>query len=239
MVKKILVTGFPHCGTTILRAKIGQCENTYDCQKEFGDPPDFNPNMPYDFYVWKHPFLHSEFRNNGFSIKSQTNFADTIVIPIIRNPWNCFTSLYKRGVSHNEFSIYDNKQGHSISYYNNVCDVITDAIENNYTDVYPIRYEDMFDNNFKNLREIFDKIGLKYNDNIFQNTTKELLLNNSTYKKDISKIEIYSEPYRVWQINQPFKNMNDVVDIPDDFSEILKNSPSIQKLGYSDPRITN
>jgi hypothetical protein len=43
----------------------------------------------------------------------------------------------------------------------------------------------------------------------------------------------------MWQINQPFKNMNADIILPDDFSELLSNSPSIQKLGYSDPRITD
>jgi hypothetical protein len=32
--------------------------------------------------------------------------------------------------------------------------------------------------------------------------------------------------------------MNGDVNLPDDFSQMLANSPSIQKLGYSDPRIT-
>jgi hypothetical protein len=33
--------------------------------------------------------------------------------------------------------------------------------------------------------------------------------------------------------------MNGDINLPDDFSELLANSPSVQKLGYSDPRITD
>jgi hypothetical protein len=33
--------------------------------------------------------------------------------------------------------------------------------------------------------------------------------------------------------------MNADIILPDDFSELLANSPNIQKLGYSDPRITD
>jgi len=33
-MKTILVTGFPHCGTSILRAKIGECDNVYDDPRE-------------------------------------------------------------------------------------------------------------------------------------------------------------------------------------------------------------
>jgi hypothetical protein len=52
---------------------------------------------------------------------------------------------------------------------------------------------------------------------------------NLDYKKN--KFE-----YRTWQINQPFQNMNGDVDIPDELSDILENSPIIKQLGYTDPR---
>ena len=173
MVKQILVTGFPHCGTTVLRAKIGECRNTKEQSKEFNDVTEFHPNMPYDFYVWKTPTIPGEFRNHTFSVKEETKYKDTIIIPIIRNPWNVFSSLYKRSIQTGQFSIYDNRQGHSITYYNNACAVISDAFEKNYKDVYPIKYEEMFDNNYQKLKEIFEKIGLQYDDAIFETRTKE------------------------------------------------------------------
>jgi hypothetical protein len=239
MVKKILVTGFPHSGTTILRAKIGECKSTYDCNYECVDPPDFNPEMQYDFYVWKHPFLDAPFRNNTFAIKPESKYADTIVIPIIRNPWHIFSSLHKRGTQSKEFSIYDSRQGHSLPWYENTCEVIFDAFQKNYKDVYPIKYEEMFDNNFEKLRNIFDSIGLEYDNDIFEKRTKEFSHGDAMYVEDYDKNGKYDGGLRAWQINQPFKNMNGDIILPDDFSELLANSPSIQKLGYSDPRITD
>jgi hypothetical protein len=239
MTKEILVTGFPHCGTTVLKAKIGECKNTYDEQKEFAEPAHYHPKMGYDFYVWKHPFLHEEFRNNTFSIKPHTKYVNTIIIPIIRNPWNVFSSLHKRGKATGDFSIYDNRQGHSLDYYNNAANVILDAIKNNYDNVYPIKYEDMFDNNFQALKDIFNKIGLEYNDDIFETKTKVYSHNNAKYIEDYDKFGKYNAEFRTWQINQPFKNMNSEVDIPDELSDILKNSNIIQELGYSDPRTTD
>jgi hypothetical protein len=239
MVKKILVTGFPHSGTTILRAKIGECKSTYDCNYECVDPPDFNPEMQYDFYVWKHPFLDAPFRNNTFAIKSESKYADTIVIPIIRNPWHIFSSLHKRGTQSKEFSIYDNRQGHSLPWYENTCEVIFDAFQKNYKDVYPIKYEEMFDNNFEKLRNIFDSIGLEYDNDIFEKRTKEFSHGDAMYVEDYDKNGKYDGGLRAWQINQPFKNMNGDINLPDDFSQMLANSPNIQKLGYSDPRITD
>ena len=239
MVKKILVTGFPHSGTTILRAKIGECKNTYDCNYECVDPPNFYPAMPYDFYVWKHPFLDAPFRNHTFAIKPESKYADTIVIPIIRNPWYIFSSLHNRGTQSNEFSIYDNRQGHSLPWYENTCEVIFDAFQKNYKDVYPIKYEEMFDNNFEKLRNIFDSIGLEYDDDIFEKRTKEFSHGDAKYVEDYNKNGKYDGGLRAWQINQPFQNMNADINLPDDFSQMLANSPSIQKLGYSDPRITH
>jgi hypothetical protein len=239
MTKQILITGFPHCGTTVLRAKLGECKNTYEEQKEFAEPAHYHPNMEYDFYIWKHPFLHKEFRNHTFSIKPQTKYADIIIIPIIRNPWNVFSSLYKRGTQSGEFSIYDNKQGHSLSYYNNAATVILDAMRNNYDNVYPIRYEDMFDNNFQALKSIFDKIGLEYNDSLFETNTKIHSQAKAKYIEDYDKFGKYDSEYRTWQINQKFENRNSDINLPDDFSELLANSPIIQELGYSDPRITH
>jgi hypothetical protein len=240
MTQKILVTGYAHCGTTILRAKVGECKNTYEQNGEFSQASEYNSNMPFDFYVWKHPFLHPEFRNNGFSIKPNTTLSDTIIIPIIRNPWNVFTSLYTKSKYEKSFSIYDNTHGYSLSYYTNAAEVIYDAMQKNYEGIYPIKYEDMFDDNFKALKNIFDKIGLQYNESVFLNKTKNYKFNGMGEYDTYDSLPTYNEfkQYRAWQINQPFENMNKNVDLPDDFSKMLENSEIINKLGYSDPRIT-
>lgn len=239
MTRKILITGFPHCGTTILRAKVGECKRVMEQTLEFQDSHGFAQNNNYDFYVWKSPFLSEEFRNFGFKTKDTNRFSETIVIPIIRNPWNVFTSLHKRGITNSEFSIYDNRQGHSFGYYENAAFVVLDAFKNNYKDVYPIKYEEMFDNNFEKLREIFDKIGLQYDDSIFENKTKVYKHNHTKFIENYNKTNKYDGELRAWQINQPFQNMNSEVDIPDDFSKLLESSKIIQELGYSDPRLTH
>ena len=242
MVKKILVTGFAHSGTTVLRAKIGECKNTAECPNESPTPPTFHPEMPFDFYVWKNPFLPTEIRNFGFSNKPNSFYADCIVIPIIRNPWNVFSSMYRKSkLTNNEFSIYDSRHAFSLPWYENACNVIAAAFENNYPDVYPIKYEEMFDNNFEKLRIILDKIGMQYDDDIFIKRTKDYIFNNTHLRPEHNNSLDYDrfDELRTWQINQPFKNMNADIDLPDDFSQMLANSPSVQKLGYSDPRITD
>ena len=75
---------------------------------------------------------------------------------------------------------------------------------------YLIRYEDIFDNNYQELKNILNSIGLNYTNNIFDNSKYENIV-DINYKN----IPIEKEPdnkehgkYRTWQVNQPFINNN-------------------------------
>ena len=87
-----------------------------------------------------------------------------------------------------------------------------------------------------------DDIGLKYDDDIFQKRTKDYVHAQGVEYKNITgpipKSLDHGGILRTWQINQPFKNMNSEVNIPDELADILKNSNIVQELGYSDPRVT-
>ena len=89
---------------------------------------------------------------------------------------------------------------------------------------------------------MFNSIGLEYTNEIFTNRSKNYIhAPNVNYDNIDSANVSYSRDrleLRTWQINQPFQNMNSEVNIPDELSDILKNSNIIQELGYSDPRIT-
>jgi len=237
MTKKVLITGFPHCGTTLLRALVGNCKNVYDQNAEFSEPQNYRVDMPFQFYVWKHPFLHTEFRDYGFQHKPNTKFKDTIIIPIIRNPWNVFTSLHKRSLKDGTFSVLDDKQGHSIPYYINAAHRVYEAIENPIEGVYPIRYEDMFDNNFEKLKTIFDSIGLEYDDSTFNNEDKKFKHNNMALKDGFDgtiEDNVYDIQYRIWQINQPIQNMNSEIDVPNEINDRLLEFDILKKLKYID-----
>jgi len=86
-----------------------------------------------------------------------------------------------------------------------------------------------------------ENIGLKYNPNIFETKTKDYKFRNDL---DINTINEKPETYelgkvRTWQINQPFQNMNTSdINIPDELDKLLKESPLVKELGYTDPRIT-
>ena len=91
----------------------------------------------------------------------------------------------------------------------------------------------MFLDNFQKLKNIFDSIGLEYSDETFT-TNKLLKHNHSQYIEDYNKTGEIGELYRMWQINQPFKNMNGEVNLPDEFSDMLEKSNFVKLLGYSD-----
>jgi hypothetical protein len=85
----------------------------------------------------------------------------------------------------------------------------------------------MFDNNFEKLKNIFDCIGLEYDDTTFDNSEKKFKHNNESYIND------FNTTYRVWQINQPIQNMNSEIDVPLEITERLLNNEVIKKLGYT------
>jgi hypothetical protein len=99
-------------------------------------------------------------------------------------------------------------------------------------DVFLIRYEELFEDNFKNIRNIFDKIGLQYTDDIFKN---ELYNNKYVTGLEKPKEQVSNqqhELYRTYQINQPIVNKNDDSKLcltPEEMS-ILKNNPIIRQL---------
>jgi hypothetical protein len=246
--KKILVTGFPHTGTSILKSKIGECQNVYEYPYESPIVRNEFLNFSEDkeFILVKYPMLPIEIRaNHLMKVTKDSIYQDYIIIFVTRNPWNVFTSIIKSGGNplnglppnsgnpdyHSKWEEYEAAAIHFLNSKDKEL----------YPNLYSIKYEDFFTNDFENLRNIFDEIGLKYDNEIFYNRSKNYV---HWEGKDFDKIKSedvsYTKDrfeYRTWQINQPFQNMNKEVNIPDELDKILKESPIIKELGYTDPRI--
>jgi hypothetical protein len=245
--KKILITGYPHTGTTILKSKFGECKNLYECINECDYIHDriISDSGDNEFILIKSPVLPLEIRKHKLKFNVEFEHAKYFgysIILINRNPWNLFTSIIKRG--------YDPLSGckdhmnskyyHTIEEYLIMCEMFLDALENKYPNVYTIKYEDFFDNDGQHIKNIMSSIGLIYDDNIFQTKTKEYKIDNRLHVPNEKPLDVtFNELYRNWQVNQPFQNMNDVVDIPEELNKILTESDIIKKLGYTDPRITD
>jgi len=211
-MKKILICGFPHCGTSILRCILGKCSNIEEQFIEEYHPLLNNNIVDKEFYLMKIPFCRKEF----FS-KDYDNF---IKIFIIRNPIFVMSSINKR---------FDNNsipENNTLYSYITTLKLFLDCKKKKYHNTYPIKYEDLFENNYDNLKQILDKIGLQYSNEIFSNKV------DTAWGWPKEKIPI-SKPtnkehdlYRVWQNCQPFINNNDLskIDLTDtQKEEILKN----------------
>jgi hypothetical protein len=233
--KRILVTGFPHCGTSILKSKLGECKNVYEQIDEsvFPIEEEYEQylNSDREFFLWKDPIIRFDLKRAGFGDKENTPYKNDIIIVILRNPYYALTTLLKR------YRYPYESETHMINEYMISARLFLEAKHSNFENVYCIRYEDLFLDNQKEIKGIMDCIGLEYEDDIFDKKTK-----NYSMKKDaglfppLQGIDTGAYEYRNYQINQPFENFNQKrdIDIPDYFEKILKESPLITELGYND-----
>ena len=245
---KILVTGFPHSGTSILKSKFGECSNLHEVPFEtaFVRPEDIHYSGDKENILIKYPMLPVDIRAGGiaYTRHPDSRYYEYTIIMVIRNPWNVYTGMIKAGSNPMNNLTVDggNSEYHSkVEEYEVAAELFRQARDNNYPNIYAIRYEDFFPNNFEKLRELMDKLNLQYTEELFTNRTKDYIHWPGKEYANIKNNEDYQSDryaYRTWQINQPFQNMNSEVNIPDELSDILKNSNIVQELGYSDPRIT-
>jgi len=199
-MKKIIIFGFSHCGTTILRAIIGHIPKVYEIVKEtkHAAPIPHDVRKSFDYIVFKCPQFHEEFLTS--------TYRDHIKIFVVRNPLFVYSSLNRRRENLGGISAY-----HSLSKFIKVCREFVRCIKYPQKDLYLIKYEDMFENSYEKLKTILDSIGLEYNDEIFRNTK----YTNRSHPRmggvpQIKPSERDHKRYRQYQINQPFVNHNDV-----------------------------
>jgi len=202
MPQKILICGFPHCGTSILKSIIGHVEDVSEIKQETSV---IKRSSVKQFILCKNPFICDKY----FSKK----YKNYIKIFIIRNPLFVFSSLNKRF----EYNIPDD---HSFNTYVDTIKKFIEYRNNIKNDVYTIRYEDIFENNFHALKQIIDNIGMKYDDNIFDNTKYTNIICPGVKLVDKKPKNTDHGSYRTWQINQPFVLNNDISKL--DLSEIQK-----------------
>lgn len=141
MTQKIIICGFPHSGTTILKSIMGHVDEIDEIYEE---TQIINKKTDKKFILCKSPFTYEKF--------FKKKYDDYIKIIIIRNPLYIFSSLNKRFnyniPEHYSFDIYVNTIKLFINYKNTI-----------HKNIYTIKYEYMFDNNFQELKNIFNNIG--------------------------------------------------------------------------------
>ena len=244
--KKILITGYPFTGTTILKSKLGECKNIHEVVDEVFEirQNHIDASGDKEFILAKTPPLPLEIRVHGVKFLTENHpnsqYKDYKIIFVTRNPWNVFSSTIKAGFD----PLSDCTNHHKVEYFFKLSEYLVslerfiEARDGNFPNIYAVKYEDFFVDDNKKLFDIMDNIGLEYDNDIFKTKTKKYHFRSDI---DFDAIKDKPEKYdlgnmRTWQINQPFQNMNGDVDIPDELSDILENSPIIKQLGYTDPR---
>lgn len=210
-MKPILIFGFPHCGTSILKSIIGHIGDVEEIVEETYRIPRRNRqnNKEKTYVVCKFPFTLDIFFTRMFEEYDK--------IFILRHPFHVFTSLNKR------FHPILPKN-HGIPLYIKTLSTFLHYRANPFPKLFTIRYEDLFLDNHRHLKDILDAIGLQYSDRIFDNS----LFQNRIVAADIQETsQEKPDPrdhclYRTWQINQPFRLHQPTVDIsPSQRQELL------------------
>ena len=191
MTQKILIHGFPHAGTSILKSIIGHCENV---EEIINESCNIKKKSDKDFIVAKFPHTLDSF----FTSK----YDDYIKIFIVRDPRYVFSSLNKR-------LNYKLDNYHSIQQYIKTIKNFSRCILTPREDIYCLKYEELFDDNFKVLRDMFDSIGFQYTDKVFDNSQYENSIHKGSKIPSVKPENKDHLRYRMYQINQKFENMND------------------------------
>lgn len=235
-MKKILITGCAHCGTSILKSIIGHCENVYEYPYEIDK---INSTMLQtanernkDAVLIKYPRLMKIVSLNNINKLKQinnTSYKEYIIIIIIRNPYYVLSSLNKRYNYEKKFIDQNWKE------LQNIMSIFKYFRNNKNDNIHCIKYEELFENNYANLKVILDKICLEYTNKIFDNNRYI----NVITEDNINNIKIQPQNtehtmYRTWQINQKFENMNsiDKIDLLDSQYEDIYNSELVKELNY-------
>lgn len=216
MVKKIIVFGFAHSGTTILKSIIGHIQDIEEIYPEQKIIKPHQMKTKKKYIVCKWPEV--------LSIFFEEPYQDYIKIFITRDPRWVFSSLNRR----NNPKMLAKYNFHS--YRKNIRLFNEFRESTKISNLYTLRYEDMFESNFSNLKQIFQSIGFSHDDSIFDNTLFRNICNQKG--NDIPKKKPDEKKhghFRKWQINQPIINMNDPekIDLTEKQRQQILSSQSI------------
>lgn len=219
--QKILICGFPHCGTSILKSIIGHIE---DVEEIYNEVSVITKKSDKKFILGKSPFTLDDFFDK--------KYEDYIKIFIIRNPLFVFSSLNKR---------FNNRipDNHNFNCYIKTLTKFIKYKTNPEKNIYTIKYEDLFKNNYDELKKIFTDIGFQYDDSIFDNSKYTNVIVTGIKLVDTPPQNNDHQSYRTWQINKPFISNNDIskIDLSEDQIEKIVNNQYVLQI-YPDIKST-
>lgn len=245
-INKIMILGFPHSGTTVLRAKMGDCRNAMELLTEFNRIDSIFAGNHRSLKVigktvtpTKHPLYKSNFNDRNIIVPYLNNkyCFDYKCVLMIKNPYQIFGSISKRFGG----KIPEDKT-FSFEYYEKFANLWLKYHRKNEEQVTCIKYEDMFKNDFEILKNLFNKLGLDYSNEIFTRKKSDYSI-EGTAPGQASKLK-NADPqqhpifYRINQMNGEFKDMSNPQAHKNIHPEILdkiNKSEIVKELGYLPP----
>lgn len=197
-MNKILIVGFPHSGTTILRELIGRHTDIFSFKThEYKKVPSEYNNKKIPCVKW--PYFEEEFLTN--------KYIEYLKIFIIRDPRFSLSSIFTRFGNLN-------RNKHTIKDWDRTAKKFLELRDAK--DWICIRYEDLFDNNIKIFEEVFNKLEIPYQD--IKNIELEAVTN-----EDIPDAITQHKEFRFWQVKQKLKNHNQPhkITLTDNYIKII------------------
>jgi len=198
MSKTVFIFGFHHSGTTILRTILGHIEGakTFLPEADPTDQPDFAKDAT--LRVFKNPEVKEEYFSDAY--------RDIVRIFLVRDPLQVLSSCNRRYRNDPQVA------RRTAENYLRMSSIFVRTRENPPPTLHHIRYEDMFQDGHKAIRDALDRHGIKHDDSIFQNQLRK----NVSHKGQTPAHTPRNRPkdtdhelLRLYQMNQPFQDNND------------------------------
>jgi len=192
----IYVIGHSHTGTSILRSVIGHASSVLDIDQEVSIDKFMqksleleHQNVDANFVIGKRPcwkyfkwFYNKEFESSNLH-----------AIFVIRNPYYVFSSLLKRFSNTDHFyrgvRSFENFEEYAKVFHER-------KFLNPHPRIHCIRYEDFFENNHEEIKEILGNIGVPWDDDIFDNTKHINKVNRGLKQKDTHYAKVLRDAKR-------------------------------------------
>jgi len=217
---KILVTGFHHSGTSILRKIIGNHTDIKDIIHEVSFREVMYPNTAERVCVMKAP-------NCDNRVFRACKIAKHIkIVCIVRDPRDVFVSLQKR--SGGEYNLEKFKKEWCQCVHNSL------AISK-WSNGYLVRYEDLFKNDNEEVKKLFLWLGFAYDRSIITKNKDRMVPIVAKRVPSGEPPRIEQELFRSYQINQEFRQMSGqyVRELSHEKRANIENDPLVRALMVS------
>lgn len=240
-MNKILVYGFPHTGTSILRKLIGNSSDVYEVSEEVHYVDEvLGKGVVLRYSDGQHSPPPTKVLQDNIVIKyaggkpmpmnfHKTGYKNYKIVLCIKNPYDAFGSLFSR-FGHFNF------EGCTVSDWVHYGNLFMYFRDNPYPRVFTIKYEEFFDNDFQKIKRLFKFLNLKYSkETIIYNERPVFITKNPLIPKNKpSRFGDSHGAFRNWQMNQPFTDRSgeSVKFLSPDMKKILSDLEITKKLGY-------